>query len=53
MCSLLMLWFPCVVQEEPITGFKVSSYLEFMEGLERRYRAMVLSDMRSILHKHS
>ncbi|KAL2081912.1 hypothetical protein ACEWY4_021730 [Coilia grayii] len=41
------------LKEEPISGFKVSSYLEFMEGLERRYRAMVLTDMRSILHTHS
>ncbi|XP_041951920.1 protein broad-minded isoform X1 [Alosa sapidissima] len=43
-------WFLCVLQEEPVSGFKVSNYLEFMEGLERRYRAMVLTDMRSILH---
>ncbi|XP_031437936.1 protein broad-minded [Clupea harengus] len=38
------------LKEEPISGFKVCNYLEFMEGLERRYRAMVLADMKSILH---
>ncbi|KAM8725656.1 protein broad-minded isoform 4-T4 [Acanthopagrus schlegelii] len=36
------------LKEEPIQGFKVSSYLEFMEGLEHRYRSIVLSDMKTI-----
>ncbi|XP_038582947.1 protein broad-minded [Micropterus salmoides] len=36
------------LKEEPIAGFKVSNYLEFMEGLERSYRNIVLSDMKSI-----
>lgn len=36
------------LQEEPIRGFKISSYLEFMEGLERNYRNLVLSDMKDI-----
>ncbi|XP_059368287.1 protein broad-minded isoform X2 [Carassius carassius] len=40
-------------QEEPIHGFRVSNYLEYMEGLERNYRSMVLSDMRSILPRSS
>lgn len=37
------------LQEEPIHSFRVSNYLEYMEGLERNYRSVVLSDMRSIL----
>uniref|UniRef100_A0A671V4Z7 Protein broad-minded n=1 Tax=Sparus aurata TaxID=8175 RepID=A0A671V4Z7_SPAAU len=36
------------LKEEPIQGFKVSNYLEFMEGLEHRYRSIVLSDMKTI-----
>ncbi|KTG32354.1 hypothetical protein cypCar_00003918 [Cyprinus carpio] len=40
-------------QEEPIHGFRVSNYLEYMEGLECNYRSMVLSDMRSILPRSS
>ncbi|XP_051816731.1 protein broad-minded isoform X2 [Acanthochromis polyacanthus] len=36
------------LKEEPIQGFKVSNYLEFMMGLERSYRNIVLADMRSI-----
>uniref|UniRef100_A0A3B4WUY0 Protein broad-minded n=1 Tax=Seriola lalandi dorsalis TaxID=1841481 RepID=A0A3B4WUY0_SERLL len=35
-----------VFLKEPIQGFKVSNYLEFMEGLERRYRDIVLTDMK-------
>ncbi|RXN05836.1 broad-minded [Labeo rohita] len=41
------------LKEEPIHGFRVSNYLEYMEGLERNYRSMVLSDMRSILPRTS
>ncbi|KAI7800130.1 putative protein broad-minded, partial [Triplophysa rosa] len=37
------------LKEEPIHSFRVSNYLEYMEGLERNYRSVVLSDMRSIL----
>ncbi|XP_040920473.1 protein broad-minded isoform X3 [Toxotes jaculatrix] len=36
------------LKEEPIQGFKVSDYLEFMEGLERSYRDTVLADMKII-----
>ncbi|KAI3364478.1 hypothetical protein L3Q82_011270 [Scortum barcoo] len=36
------------LKEEPIQGFKVSNYLEFMEGLERSYRSIVLTDMKAI-----
>lgn len=36
------------LQEEPIQGFKVSNYLEFMEELEHSYRNIVLTDMKSI-----
>ncbi|XP_041660694.1 protein broad-minded [Cheilinus undulatus] len=36
------------LKEEPIQNFKVSDYLEFMEGLESRYRAIVLTDMKTI-----
>uniref|UniRef100_A0AAR2JZZ3 Protein broad-minded n=1 Tax=Pygocentrus nattereri TaxID=42514 RepID=A0AAR2JZZ3_PYGNA len=39
------------LKEDPIHGFRVSDYLEYMEGLERSYRGMVLTDMRSILLK--
>uniref|UniRef100_A0A671MIM7 Protein broad-minded n=1 Tax=Sinocyclocheilus anshuiensis TaxID=1608454 RepID=A0A671MIM7_9TELE len=42
-----------ILKEEPIHGFRVSNYLEYMEGLERNYRSMVLSDMRSILPRSS
>ncbi|XP_068609884.1 protein broad-minded [Brachionichthys hirsutus] len=38
------------LKEEPIRGFKVGDYLEFMERLERRYRNIVLSDMTNIRH---
>ncbi|XP_051511088.1 protein broad-minded isoform X2 [Myxocyprinus asiaticus] len=41
------------LKEEPIHGFRVSNYLEYMEGLEHNYRSMVLSDMRSILPRSS
>uniref|UniRef100_A0A8C1DXX7 Protein broad-minded n=1 Tax=Cyprinus carpio carpio TaxID=630221 RepID=A0A8C1DXX7_CYPCA len=41
------------LKEEPIHGFRVSNYLEYMEGLECNYRSMVLSDMRSILPRSS
>ncbi|XP_034555968.1 protein broad-minded isoform X2 [Notolabrus celidotus] len=36
------------LKEEPIQNYKVSNYLEFMEGLESRYRDIVLTDMRTI-----
>ncbi|XP_037607377.1 protein broad-minded isoform X1 [Sebastes umbrosus] len=36
------------LKEEPIQGFKVSDYLEFMEGLEFSYRDIVLTDMETI-----
>ncbi|XP_040925357.1 protein broad-minded isoform X2 [Betta splendens] len=36
------------LKEQPILGFKVSTYLDFMEGLERSYRSTVLADMMSI-----
>ncbi|KAM4712468.1 protein broad-minded isoform 2-T2 [Anableps anableps] len=36
------------LKEEPIAGFKFSSYLEFMMGLERSYRKIVLTDMENI-----
>uniref|UniRef100_A0A1A7WNH0 Protein broad-minded n=1 Tax=Iconisemion striatum TaxID=60296 RepID=A0A1A7WNH0_9TELE len=36
------------LKEEPIRGFRFSNYLEFMLGLERRYRNLVLTDMRHI-----
>lgn len=39
------------VQEDPIEGFRVGDYLEYMESLERRYRSMVLIDMRNSLLK--
>lgn len=38
------------LQEEPIHGFKVSNYLEFMERLEHSYRNIVLTDMKSIVN---
>ncbi|MBN3303274.1 BROMI protein, partial [Amia calva] len=41
------------LKEEPIHGFQVSNYLEYMEGLERRYRAVLLTDMRNIKLKLS
>ncbi|XP_020492720.2 protein broad-minded [Labrus bergylta] len=36
------------LKEEPIPNFRVSDYLEFMEGLESRYRELVLTDMQTI-----
>ncbi|KAJ8355919.1 hypothetical protein SKAU_G00187130 [Synaphobranchus kaupii] len=36
------------LKEEPVQGFRVSNYLEYMEELEQRYRAVVLTDMRKI-----
>ncbi|XP_069580309.1 protein broad-minded [Brachyistius frenatus] len=36
------------LKEEPIRGFEVGSYLEFMERLERSYRNVVLTDMKTI-----
>uniref|UniRef100_A0A8C9Y681 Protein broad-minded n=1 Tax=Sander lucioperca TaxID=283035 RepID=A0A8C9Y681_SANLU len=36
------------LKEEPIQGFKVGDYLELMEGLERSYRHVVLTDMKTI-----
>lgn len=37
-----------LLQEEPIRGFEVSDYLEFMERLERSYRDVVLTDMKTL-----
>ncbi|KAG7460999.1 hypothetical protein MATL_G00204850 [Megalops atlanticus] len=39
------------LKEEPVRGFRVSDYLQYMEDLEHRYRARVLSDMRKITQK--
>nr|XP_057920239.1 protein broad-minded [Doryrhamphus excisus]XP_057920246.1 protein broad-minded [Doryrhamphus excisus]XP_057920253.1 protein broad-minded [Doryrhamphus excisus]XP_057920261.1 protein broad-minded [Doryrhamphus excisus] len=36
------------LKEEPIKGFKFCNYLDFMEVLERRYRSIVLTDMKTI-----
>ncbi|KAL7389046.1 hypothetical protein ABVT39_025382 [Epinephelus coioides] len=36
------------LKEEPIQGFKVSDYLELMDRLERSYRHIVLTDMKTI-----
>ncbi|XP_061845754.1 protein broad-minded isoform X2 [Colius striatus] len=36
------------LKEEPLYGFRVSDYLEYMESLEAIYRPMLLKDMRSI-----
>ncbi|XP_047184716.1 protein broad-minded isoform X3 [Scophthalmus maximus] len=36
------------LKEEPIRGFEVSDYLEFMERLERSYRDVVLTDMKTL-----
>ncbi|KAJ0026787.1 hypothetical protein NQD34_017787 [Periophthalmus magnuspinnatus] len=36
------------LKEEPIRGFRVCDYLDFMEDLEHKYRDMVLTDMKNI-----
>ncbi|KAJ8270728.1 hypothetical protein GJAV_G00118580 [Gymnothorax javanicus] len=36
------------LKEEPVQGFRVSNYLEYMEGLEQKYRGLVLTDMKKI-----
>lgn len=36
------------LKEESIRGFRVSNYLDFMKGLEHKYRNMVLTDMQSV-----
>ncbi|XP_060046514.1 protein broad-minded isoform X2 [Erinaceus europaeus] len=36
------------LKEEPLRGFRVSDYFEFMELLEQNYRPMLLRDMRNI-----
>ncbi|XP_065537052.1 protein broad-minded isoform X1 [Lathamus discolor] len=36
------------LKEEPLHGFRVSDYLEYMESLEAIYRPMLLEDMRNI-----
>ncbi|XP_062858509.1 protein broad-minded isoform X2 [Trichomycterus rosablanca] len=41
------------LKEDPIQGFRVSDYLEYMESLEHRYRSMVLTDMRNSLQKRT
>ncbi|KAI5090795.1 protein broad-minded isoform X1 [Silurus meridionalis] len=41
------------LKEDPIEGFRVGDYLEYMESLERRYRSMVLIDMRNSLLKNT
>ena len=38
----------CVVQEEPIRGFRVGEHLEFMRHLESKYRQTVLPDMQNL-----
>lgn len=35
-------------QEDPIRGFEVGEYLSFMKELERSYRHIVLTDMKTI-----
>ncbi|KAG8444599.1 hypothetical protein GDO86_009673 [Hymenochirus boettgeri] len=37
------------LKEEPINGFEVSKYLEYMESLEQRYRPMVLKEMKNVV----
>ncbi|XP_019738253.1 protein broad-minded isoform X1 [Hippocampus comes] len=39
------------LKEEPIQGFRFCDYLDFMQLLERRYRNLVLSDMKSICNR--
>uniref|UniRef100_A0A4W4ES49 Protein broad-minded n=1 Tax=Electrophorus electricus TaxID=8005 RepID=A0A4W4ES49_ELEEL len=41
------------LKEEPIRGYRVSDYLDYMEALEHSYRAMVLTDMESISPKRN
>ncbi|KFU90712.1 Protein broad-minded, partial [Chaetura pelagica] len=36
------------LKEEALHGFRVSDYLEYMEGLEAIYRPMLLKDMRNL-----
>ncbi|XP_043819564.1 protein broad-minded isoform X2 [Dromiciops gliroides] len=36
------------LKEEPLHGFRVSDYFEYMENLEQNYRPMLLQDMKSI-----
>ncbi|XP_077408254.1 protein broad-minded isoform X2 [Vanacampus margaritifer] len=36
------------LKEEPIQGFRFCDYLDFMDLLEKRYRNLVLGDMKSI-----
>lgn len=36
------------LKEEPIRGFRVCNYLDFMEDLEHKYRNIVLTDMKSV-----
>ncbi|KAL6096154.1 tbc1d32 [Pungitius sinensis] len=36
------------LKEDPIRGFEVGDYLPFMEELERRYRHLVLTNMKTI-----
>uniref|UniRef100_A0A3Q3WXC1 Protein broad-minded n=1 Tax=Mola mola TaxID=94237 RepID=A0A3Q3WXC1_MOLML len=36
------------LKEEPIQDFKVSNYMDFMQGLELSYRSIILTDMKSI-----
>ncbi|XP_056283570.1 protein broad-minded isoform X2 [Pseudoliparis swirei] len=36
------------LKEDPIQGFKVGDYLAFMEELERSYRHIVLTDMKTV-----
>ncbi|KAM4632881.1 protein broad-minded [Polymixia lowei] len=38
------------LKEEPIQGFRVSNYLEYMQRLERSYRDIVLTDMNNIIN---
>uniref|UniRef100_A0AAV2KGI4 Protein broad-minded n=1 Tax=Knipowitschia caucasica TaxID=637954 RepID=A0AAV2KGI4_KNICA len=36
------------LKEEPIQGFRICDYLDFMESLEHKYKDIVLSDMTSV-----
>ncbi|CAN9507510.1 unnamed protein product [Ophioblennius macclurei] len=37
------------LKEEPIRGFRLGDHMDFMVGLEQRYRSVVLANMRTIL----
>lgn len=51
---LAYICFLCVfLQEEPVRGFRVTDYLEYMESLEAVYRPMLLEGMRNIRVENS